>query len=66
MERGLNENTNGLIRQYIPKKSDFGQYGEKFIQAVQEKINQRPRKTLDFWSPNQVLNKNQNFITSCT
>ena len=43
-ERGLNEYTNKLIRQYIPKKSEFKYCNNRFIQGRQEKINIRPRK----------------------
>ena len=65
-ERGLNENTNGLIRQYIPKKTDFDLYDEKFIKDIENKLNDRPRKTLGFYSPNQYLERNFVPITSCT
>ena len=58
-ERGANENTNGLIRQYIPKKSDFSNYSVENIAEIQEKLNNRPRKTLEFDSPIQNLTKNK-------
>ena len=58
-ERGVNENTNGLIRQYIPKKSDFKDYSVQKIAEIQEKLNNRPRKTLDYDSPVQHLTKNK-------
>lgn len=54
-ERGLNENTNGLIRQYIPKKTDFKQYTDEYLQEVQNKLNNRPRKTLNFLTPIEYL-----------
>ena len=57
-ERGLNENTNGLIRQYIPKKTNFDLYDEKYIKDIEIKLNNRPRKTLGFYSPNQYLEHN--------
>ena len=50
-ERGLNENTNGLIRQYIPKGKDIDEDVDKII----EKINSRPRKCLGFKTPNQLF-----------
>lgn len=50
-ERGLNENTNGLIRQFIPKKQNLKELDEKFIKAVQDNLNNRPRKSLGFLSP---------------
>ncbi|GHU82879.1 hypothetical protein FACS189415_4090 [Bacteroidia bacterium] len=54
-ERGLNENTNGLIRQYIIKGSDFDLYSDKFIRLVQNKINRRPREKLFFQSPSNFF-----------
>ena len=54
-ERGLNENTNGLIRQYFPKSSSFTELSEKDTECVMEKLNNRPRKTLGFKTPNEVL-----------
>ena len=52
-------NTNGLIRQYIPKKSNFNDYSVENIAEIQEKLNNRPRKTLKFDSPIQNLTKNK-------
>lgn len=54
-ERGLNENTNGLIRQYAPKGSSFDEMTPEIVQAIMNKLNNRPRKCLDFRTPNQVL-----------
>jgi IS30 family transposase len=56
-ERGTNENTNGLIRQYFPKGTDFTQVSEEEIKKVQRKLNDRPRKVLNFYKPNEVFNK---------
>ncbi len=50
-ERGLNENTNGLIRQYFPKKMSLQNIKEQDIQFVEKRLNQRPRKSLDFKTP---------------
>jgi len=50
-ERGLNENTNGLIRQFIPKKQNLKELDEKVIASVQENLNNRPRKSLGFLTP---------------
>ncbi len=47
-ERGVNENTNGLLRQYFPKHTEFATITEMDIQLVQEKLNHRPRKTLGY------------------
>lgn len=54
-ERGLNENTNGLIRQYFPKKHDFTTITKKQINHVMDRLNNRPRKCLGFKTPNQVF-----------
>ena len=65
-ERGLNENTNGLIRQYIPKKTDFDLYDFDYIRNIETKLNNRPRKTLDFYTPLQVLDVKNNLLMCCT
>ena len=54
-ERGLNENTNGLVRQYFTKKHDFTAITERDITMVMNKLNNRPRKCLGFKTPNQVF-----------
>jgi len=54
-QRGLNENTNKLIRQYIPKKQSFEQYNDMDIKQIQYKINRRPRKSLGFDSPKNLF-----------
>ena len=45
-QRGLNEHTNGLIRQYLPKKTDFTKVDYKTIKMIQNRLNNRPRKAL--------------------
>ena len=54
-ERGTNENTNGLIRQYFPKDCDFTTITDKQIKQVQDMLNNRPRKVLDMKTPNELL-----------
>ena len=54
-ERGTNENTNGLIRQYIPKSSDFNLLSEDDIRQIEDKLNKRPRKRLNFTSPYEAV-----------
>jgi len=54
-ERGLNENTNGLIRQFFPKKKDLVDVTDAQIQEVMDKLNNRPRKCLGFKTPNQIF-----------
>ena len=58
-ERGLNENTNGLIRQYFPKRSEFAKITDKDIKLAEDKLNNRPRKTLGYQTPNEVYFKEQ-------
>lgn len=53
-ERGLNENTNGLVRQYFPKKYDFTKITAEELQRVEDLLNNRPRKTLGYLTPNQA------------
>lgn len=53
-QRGTNENTNGLIRQYFPKGTDFSTVSAKQIQEVENMLNNRPRKRLGYRTPNQV------------
>ena len=55
-ERGANENLNGLIRQYIPKKTDFDEVSDQYIQYVEEQLNNRPRKRFDYLSPLENYN----------
>lgn len=56
-ERGLNENTNGLIRRFYPKGTDFHKINERKLLKVQDILNNRPRKTLGFKTPKQVFTK---------
>jgi IS30 family transposase len=54
-QRGINENTNGLLRQYFPKGTPLGGFTEAELDAVAAELNDRPRKRLDFRTPNEVL-----------
>ncbi len=58
-ERGLNENTNGLVRQYFPKKYEFSRISDSDLQKVEDLLNNRPRKTLGYRTPNEVSFKQQ-------
>jgi len=62
-ERGLNEYTNKLIRQYIPKKESFDNYDDLIIKNIQYKINRRPRKKLNFDSPKNIFFNKVAFVT---
>ena len=54
-ERGLNENTNGLIRQYLEKGSSFDDVSDCRILEIQNKLNSRPRKCLDYSLPDDTF-----------
>jgi IS30 family transposase len=54
-QRGSNENTNGLLRQYFPKKTPLSGYSQAYLDRVALSLNTRPRKTLDFKTPAQKL-----------
>jgi transposase, IS30 family len=56
-QRGSNENLNGLIRQYIPKKTNFDDLSDEYIQWVEEQLNRRPRKRFSFKSPLDMFNQ---------
>jgi len=53
-ERGTNENTNGLLRQYLPRRQAIGPLTRKQIRALEDKLNHRPRKCLNFETPHEV------------
>lgn len=61
-ERGSNENLNGLIRQYIPKKTDFDTISDDYIQFIEDELNNRPRKRFKFNTPLKLFNKHVAFV----
>jgi len=62
-ERGLNENTNGLVRQYIPKKRSFKTVSHQEIDFIMHRLNHRPRKTLGYRTPHEVFFNTQTKLT---
>jgi len=64
-ERGLNENTNGLIRQYFPKGRDLRYVSQDELSFVMNRLNNRPRKTLVFKTPHDIFDKTKEHKLGC-
>lgn len=56
-QRGTNENTNGLLREYLPKSTDLSVHDRDALQAIEDQLNDRPRKRLGFYTPREALAK---------
>lgn len=63
-EKGSVENTNKLIRQYIPKGADISKYSDEYIRMVENRLNNRPRECLESRTPNEVMKQNNQFTKS--
>lgn len=62
-QRGTNENTNSLIRQHFPKKTDLSVHSQEKLNAVASQLNERPRKTLKFKTPSHMIDLGVAMIT---
>lgn len=56
-QRGTNENTNSLVRQYFPRKTDLSVHSQEVLNSVATELNERPRKTLSFKTPSHMIDK---------
>ena len=56
-QRGTNENTNGLVRQYVPKGTDLKATSHRAVAAIETSLNDRPRKRLGYRTPREVLHQ---------
>jgi IS30 family transposase len=54
-QRGTNENTNRLLRQYFPKKTSLSEYDQNYLNRIAKKLNERLRKTLNYFTPADIL-----------
>jgi IS30 family transposase len=54
-QRGSNENTNGLVRQYLPRKTDLSRLSQAELNAIANELNTRPRQTLNWKTPSEAL-----------
>ncbi|MDP0562876.1 MAG: IS30 family transposase [Candidatus Endonucleobacter sp. (ex Gigantidas childressi)] len=63
-ERGLNENTNGLLRQYFPKNTDFKKVGQIEVKRAFMRLNSRPRKDLNFKTPALIMGEHRDALAA--
>jgi len=65
-QKGGIENINGLIRQYLPRQTDLTKIPDEYIHLVQERLNNRPRKSLNYLTPNEIIEKESGALKSRT
>ena len=63
-ERGTNENTNGLIRRFLPKGTDFNTITDEKLREIENNLNNRPRKVLGFYTPNEIRQQEINKVNN--
>ena len=63
-QKGTNENSNGLLREFYPKSMDLSKTNEKEVNDILELLNNRPRKCINYKTPNEVFN--ENLLLCCT
>ena len=62
-QRGTNENTNSLVRQYFSRKTDLSVHSQEVLNNVATQLNERPRKTLNFMTPSHMIDKGNTGLT---
>ena len=65
-QRGTNENTNGLLRQYLPKNADLDALSQRELNAIAARLNNRPRQTLNWMTPNEAWDAQLKSLNVCT
>jgi IS30 family transposase len=64
-EKGTNENTNGLVRRYLPRGKNIDDLTQVDIDEIAEELNNRPRKKLGYFTPNEMLKSEYYSLSSC-
>ena len=64
-EKGTNENTNGLVRRYLPKRQNIDNLTQVDLDEIAEDLNNRPRKKLNYFTPNEMLQFEYYLLSGC-